>query len=181
MIVSLTLLLLCQLVGEILARGLALPLPGPVIGMALLLVVLVLRGPTTPTPAGTNSSERWASRPLPVLSRVPSTSGGGRPPGTLVVSTAAALAATVLTFTWVARWTTKTTAKAPGTAPPARRAVRPRRRRRARTAARDGPAGPCRCSPGFSTAAALAATVLTFTWVARWTTKTTAKAPGTGR
>src|ERR1700733_10151580 len=30
------LLLLCQLVGEVLARGLGLPAPGPVIGLALL-------------------------------------------------------------------------------------------------------------------------------------------------
>lgn len=43
MILSLGLLLLCQLLGEALAHGLALPLPGPVIGMALLLVVLLLR------------------------------------------------------------------------------------------------------------------------------------------
>jgi putative effector of murein hydrolase LrgA (UPF0299 family) len=35
------LLLACQLVGEVLARGLALPAPGPVIGLALLTVGLV--------------------------------------------------------------------------------------------------------------------------------------------
>jgi len=34
------LLLFCQLVGEIVARGLALPAPGPVIGLALLAVGL---------------------------------------------------------------------------------------------------------------------------------------------
>jgi len=34
-------LLLCQLVGEVLARGLALPAPGPVIGLALLTVGLM--------------------------------------------------------------------------------------------------------------------------------------------
>jgi putative effector of murein hydrolase LrgA (UPF0299 family) len=34
------LLLLCQLVGEVLARGLALPAPGPVIGLALLTLAL---------------------------------------------------------------------------------------------------------------------------------------------
>ncbi len=42
MILSLTLLLLCQLAGEILARAAALPVPGPVVGMALLLAVLIL-------------------------------------------------------------------------------------------------------------------------------------------
>lgn len=36
MIVALTILLGCQLVGEVFARGLALPVPGPVIGLALL-------------------------------------------------------------------------------------------------------------------------------------------------
>jgi putative effector of murein hydrolase LrgA (UPF0299 family) len=36
MIRALALLLVCQLVGEILARLLALPIPGPVIGLALL-------------------------------------------------------------------------------------------------------------------------------------------------
>ena len=44
MIGALTLLLLFQLAGEILAHELALPLPGPVIGMALLFATLALRG-----------------------------------------------------------------------------------------------------------------------------------------
>jgi len=43
MIVSLTLILLCQLLGEVVARGLGWPLPGPVLGMLFLLVVLILR------------------------------------------------------------------------------------------------------------------------------------------
>ena len=43
MIISLTLILLCQLLGEIVARGLDWPLPGPVLGMLFLLVVLILR------------------------------------------------------------------------------------------------------------------------------------------
>jgi holin-like protein len=37
-------LLLCQLLGEIIARGLNLPVPGPVLGMLLLFLALVLRG-----------------------------------------------------------------------------------------------------------------------------------------
>lgn len=44
MIGALTLLLVFQLFGEILARVLALPIPGPVIGMALLFAALALRG-----------------------------------------------------------------------------------------------------------------------------------------
>lgn len=43
MIASLTLLLLCQLVGEVVARTLAWPVPGPVLGMIVMLVLLALR------------------------------------------------------------------------------------------------------------------------------------------
>jgi len=44
MLGAITILLLFQLVGEVLAQALSLPVPGPVIGMALLLAALVLRG-----------------------------------------------------------------------------------------------------------------------------------------
>ena len=43
MLVALTQLLLCQLVGEVVARAFDLAIPGPVIGMSLLLVVLLYR------------------------------------------------------------------------------------------------------------------------------------------
>jgi holin-like protein len=43
MIASLSLILLCQLAGEALVRGLGLPMPGPVIGLMLLLLLLLLR------------------------------------------------------------------------------------------------------------------------------------------
>lgn len=43
MIASLSLILICQLVGEIIVRGIGLPLPGPVIGLVLLLAILLLR------------------------------------------------------------------------------------------------------------------------------------------
>ena len=43
MIFSLTLILLCQLVGEVVTLSTGWPVPGPVIGMVLLLVVLMLR------------------------------------------------------------------------------------------------------------------------------------------
>lgn len=46
MITALTWLLLYQLAGEVLARVLSLPVPGPVIGMALLFCTLVIRGHT---------------------------------------------------------------------------------------------------------------------------------------
>ncbi len=51
MIVSLTVILLCQLIGEVIARGFGWPVPGPVLGMLILLAFLSLRsriGKTVP-------------------------------------------------------------------------------------------------------------------------------------
>lgn len=39
-----TLLLVYQLIGEVISKGLDLPLPGPVVGMALLFATLVVKG-----------------------------------------------------------------------------------------------------------------------------------------
>lgn len=47
MLAAITILLLFQLAGEVLAQLLALPVPGPVIGMALLFVALAVRGGAT--------------------------------------------------------------------------------------------------------------------------------------
>jgi holin-like protein len=44
MLAALTVLLVYQLVGEVLVQLLQLPVPGPVIGMLLLFVTLLLRG-----------------------------------------------------------------------------------------------------------------------------------------
>jgi holin-like protein len=44
MLRGLTLLLICQLIGEATVRGLGLPVPGPVLGMALLFCGFLLRG-----------------------------------------------------------------------------------------------------------------------------------------
>lgn len=44
MLFGLFVLLACQLAGEVIARGLGLPIPGPVIGIVLLFVVLVVHG-----------------------------------------------------------------------------------------------------------------------------------------
>ncbi len=44
MIPALTLLLACQLGGEIASQALHLPVPGPVLGMVLLAVLLITRG-----------------------------------------------------------------------------------------------------------------------------------------
>ncbi len=44
MMSALTTLLVCQLIGEVTVRALALPLPGPVVGMGLLFLALLWRG-----------------------------------------------------------------------------------------------------------------------------------------
>jgi holin-like protein len=46
MLIGLCVLFVFQLLGELLVRGLGLPFPGPVMGMALLFVALVVRGRT---------------------------------------------------------------------------------------------------------------------------------------
>jgi putative effector of murein hydrolase LrgA (UPF0299 family) len=43
MIASLSLILLCQLAGEVFVRGFSLPMPGPVVGLMLLLLLLLAR------------------------------------------------------------------------------------------------------------------------------------------
>lgn len=48
MLGAITLLLVFQLIGEVLAQLFALPIPGPVIGMALLFAALTLRGGPSP-------------------------------------------------------------------------------------------------------------------------------------
>ena len=44
MLRALTVLVLCQFAGEVVARAAGLPLPGPVLGLVLLLAILILRG-----------------------------------------------------------------------------------------------------------------------------------------
>ena len=44
MLRALTVLIACQFAGEVIARAIGLPLPGPVIGLVLLLIVLIVRG-----------------------------------------------------------------------------------------------------------------------------------------
>ena len=119
MIASLAIILLCQLVGEAIARGLGLPLPGPVIGMALMLGVLALRDgirSKLPSPLADGTLENTARALLAQLSLLFVPAGVGvmqnlRVFGNyglalavaLLVSTLAALLASVFTFIWVAR------------------------------------------------------------------------------
>ena len=44
LIMGMSVLLACQFAGELVARGLTLPIPGPVIGMVILLVALMTLG-----------------------------------------------------------------------------------------------------------------------------------------
>ena len=44
MLRALTILVLCQFAGEVVARGLGIPLPGPVLGLVFLLAILIARG-----------------------------------------------------------------------------------------------------------------------------------------
>ncbi|MCG2578407.1 CidA/LrgA family protein [Dechloromonas sp. XY25] len=56
MLSALTQLLIFQLAGEVLARGLDLPIPGPVLGMLFLLVALILRGGPSHDMQGTSQN-----------------------------------------------------------------------------------------------------------------------------
>ncbi|MDX1464989.1 MAG: CidA/LrgA family protein [Halomonas sp.] len=44
LIMGMGMLLACQFAGELLAKGMLLPIPGPVIGMVILLAALLVRG-----------------------------------------------------------------------------------------------------------------------------------------
>ena len=119
MIPSLAVILLCQLAGEALARGTGLPVPGPVVGMALLLVVLALRDrlrPLLPRPMTGDGLERAGRGLLSHLALlfVPAGVGVIQNLGVLgahglalavalLVSTILAMLATAATFIWVAR------------------------------------------------------------------------------
>jgi holin-like protein len=110
MLNAIALLLICQLAGETLAHFLALPLPGPVIGMVLLLVALMLRAPL---PEATAETADGILKHLSMLF-VPAGVGvvqqldllgaeGGRLLGVIVLSTIFALAITAITFAAIAR------------------------------------------------------------------------------
>ena len=110
MIGHLTLLLAFQLVGEVAARGLGLPLPGPVIGFALLFVALM----TIPRLSAIAETARGLLSHLSLLF-VPAGVGIVGHLGTLredgvavaaaiLGSTVLAILAGVFTFLAVARW-----------------------------------------------------------------------------
>jgi putative effector of murein hydrolase LrgA (UPF0299 family) len=118
MLHAILILLGCQLIGEVLARGLSLPVPGPVIGMALLFAGLQARARLKPDAADVNSIPLGAVAGFLLanlsLLFVPAGTGIVRQIGAilehgvglvaaLVISTALTLAVTALVFVAVAR------------------------------------------------------------------------------
>jgi holin-like protein len=132
MLPAITALLAFQLIGEALAFGLKLPVPGPVIGMALLLAAIAVRPalldalrPTSSTllshlsllfvPAGVGvmvHGQRLADEGVAIVVA-------------LLVSTVLALAATALTVRALLRDDGAAGAAAPGSEPGARSATAP--------------------------------------------------------
>lgn len=117
MITAVAALLGCQLLGEILVRTLAVPLPGPVAGMVLLFGVLALRGRGQP---GAEAIPADLARVADALLRnlsllfIPAAVGvvqyfgllrqyGWSIAVSIVLSTTAALLATVVTFRMATR------------------------------------------------------------------------------
>lgn len=110
MLAYLTLILTCQLVGEFLTGALGLPLPGPVLGMLLLFLLLLIRG-EIPRALG-----QTADRLLGAMSLLFVPAGTGImlhfrllgealvPLGAaLIVSTLATVAVTALTMRWLGK------------------------------------------------------------------------------
>ncbi len=120
MLIGISLILLCQLIGEAVVRMTGIPVPGPVIGMALLIVFLWLKemfGPVSATPGyyAVENTGRGLLANMSVL-YVPASVGIidkfdviSRYGWTMVIaiagSTVLALAATALTFMAVAKLT----------------------------------------------------------------------------
>ena len=110
MLEALAALLVFQAVGEVLSYGLGLPVPGPVLGMALLVGLLLMR------PATVDRLRRTSLELLKHLSLLFVPAGVGVMlhaarigkewlpiAASLVVSTALAIAVTALVVTWTAR------------------------------------------------------------------------------
>ena len=116
MIASIAVILACQLAGEVLTRGLALPVPGPVLGMVALFAVLALRArlPEPPVwlgvePVGrfllANLSLLFVPAGVGVVGNLSVLSGHWLALAVaLVVSTVLTLVVSVVTFRVVSRW-----------------------------------------------------------------------------
>ncbi len=122
MLNAILILLSCQLAGEAISRGLGLPIPGPVIGMALLFAGLQLRARIWPDAPGVDAMPLGAVAAFLLanlsLLFVPAGAGivshaatlaahGAGLAVALVASTALTLVVTALVFVKVAGWTGK--------------------------------------------------------------------------
>lgn len=111
MINALAVLLVCQLLGEVAVRLVGAPVPGPVVGAALLAVLLSVRGiPAFLPPVAhgilRNLSLLFVPAAVGVVQYGPLLAEHGIALGViLVVSTALAMTVTALVFCVVARWT----------------------------------------------------------------------------
>ena len=112
MIRALTLILLCQLAGEAVARALGLPVPGPVLGMALLWALMSASAPLAATvrPVGEGILRHLSLLFVPagvgVIGHLDRLGSQALALGlAIVVSTVLAIAAGALAFTLVARLT----------------------------------------------------------------------------
>lgn len=110
MLNALLILLGSQLAGEVLARLLSLPVPGPVIGLLLLAGAAAwlprLRKAVEPTANGLlrNLSLLFVPAGVGIVQHLPRLATEGVAIGAaIVISTALTLAVTALTFQWVAR------------------------------------------------------------------------------
>jgi putative effector of murein hydrolase LrgA (UPF0299 family) len=111
MLAALATLLCCQLAGETFVRATAIAIPGPVAGMVLLAVLLMLRAPL---PSALSDTARGLLQHLSLLF-VPAGVGvvqhldrlaneGLRLAAVILLSTVVTLAVTALVFAGVARW-----------------------------------------------------------------------------
>lgn len=110
MLSALTLILTCQLCGELAVRFFGLPLPGPVAGMALLFVLLLIRG-SVPETVGAlgdvllkNLSLLFVPAGVGVMAHLGLLGQDLMPIAVaLIGSTVATIAVTALLMSWLAR------------------------------------------------------------------------------
>lgn len=111
MIAALTALLLCQLAGEMLARAFHLPVPGPVVGMLLLLAGLLARRREAPAPLAVVADGLLANLGLlfvpagvGVVLHLPALARDAAPVGLVILGgTCATVALTGLVSQWLLR------------------------------------------------------------------------------
>lgn len=112
MIRALTLILSLQLAGEALAAGLALPVPGPVLGMAGLLAVFAWQGGPTEAQEGVakgfldNLGLLFVPAGVGVMLHLPTVAAEWRAiMATVLLGTVITIAVTALAFRWLSRLT----------------------------------------------------------------------------